>query len=130
MWAASRQYAVDPMSGAAASLNLEEKNRVIGGEACMWGEWVTPENIDSRIWPRNAAIAERLWSSPEVQDIGSMYARLDRLSRRRECLFLTRRSAMVLTIYRMARKNDIDTLRTLAPSLETDNDYVHMSNTK
>ncbi len=130
MWPASRHYAVDPMSGAAASLNLEEKNRVIGGEACMWGEWVTPENIDSRIWPRNAAIAERLWSSPEVQDMGSMYARLDRLSRRLEWLGLTHRSAMVLAFYRMAGTNDIVALRTLAHAVEPVKDYARMNSLK
>ena len=62
MWPASRHYAVDPMSGAASSLTPEQKNRILGGEACMWGEWISPENVDSRIWPRTAAIAERLWS--------------------------------------------------------------------
>jgi len=36
MWPASQHYAVDPMSGAAASLKPEEKSRILGGEACMW----------------------------------------------------------------------------------------------
>ena len=130
MWPASRHYAVDPMSGAAASLNPEEKSRIIGGEACMWGEWVIPENIDSRIWPRNAAIAERLWSSPEVQDPGSMYARLDNLSRRLEWLGLTHRSSMVLAFYRMAGANDIAALRTLAEVVEPVKDYTRMNSLK
>jgi hexosaminidase len=130
MWPASRHYAVDPMSGAAASLNPEEKSRIIGGEACMWGEWITPENIDSRIWPRNAAIAERLWSSPEVQDAGSMYTRLDFLGRRLEWLGLTHRSAMVVAFYRMAGKNEIAALHTLADILEPVKDYERMSSLK
>jgi hexosaminidase len=130
MWPASRHYAVDPMSGAAASLNPEEKNRIIGGEACMWSEWVTPENIDSRIWPRNAAIAERLWSSPEVQDPVSMYARLDKLSRRLEWLGLTHRSFMVPAFYRMAGTNDIAALRTFAEVVEPVKDYTRMNSLK
>jgi hexosaminidase len=130
MWPASRHYAVDPMSGAAASLNPEEKSRIIGGEACMWSEWVTPENIDSRIWPRTAAIAERLWSSPEVQDPGAMYARLDRLSQRLEWLGLTHRSSMALAFYRMAGTNDIAALRTLAEVVEPVKDYTRMNSLK
>ena len=74
-WPASRHYAVDPMSGAAANLGPEEKRRILGGEACMWSEYASPENIDSRIWPRTAAIAERLWSSQDATDVNSMYQR-------------------------------------------------------
>ena len=32
----------------------------VGGEACMWSEWAS-HNVDNRIWPTMAAIAERLW---------------------------------------------------------------------
>jgi hexosaminidase len=130
MWPASRHYAVDPMSGAAASLNPEEKSRIIGGEACMWSEWVTPENIDSRIWPRNAAIAERLWSSPEEQDPDSMYTRLDKLSRQLEWLGLTHRSFMAPAFYRMAGTSDIAALRTLADVVEPVKDYTRMNSLK
>ena len=51
----------DPLP-ADSTLTPEEAKHVLGGEATMWAEWVTPETIDSRIWPRTAAIAERLWS--------------------------------------------------------------------
>src|SRR4029079_8426790 len=61
MWSAARHYAVDPMSGATADLTPEEKQHILGGEATMWSEYVGPETIDSRIWPRTAAIAEKLW---------------------------------------------------------------------
>lgn len=42
----------------------------------MWGEVITPETIDSRIWPRTAAIAERFWSPKTVVDPEDMYRRL------------------------------------------------------
>jgi hexosaminidase len=130
MWTASRHYAVDPMSGAAASLSPEQKSRIIGGEACMWSEWVTPENIDSRIWPRNAAIAERLWSPPEVQDPGSMYARLGELSWRLGWLGLTLRSSLISGLHRMAGTDDIVALHILAEVVEPVKDYARMNSLK
>ncbi|HJZ95843.1 MAG TPA: family 20 glycosylhydrolase, partial [Candidatus Solibacter sp.] len=62
---ASRHYAVDPLGGDAAKLTPEQQARILGGEACMWAEYVTAEMVDSRIWPRTAAIAERYWSPAE-----------------------------------------------------------------
>ncbi len=66
---ASTLYAVDPLDGDAAALTDEEKARILGGEVAMWGEFVSPENVDSRIWPRAAAVAERLWSPQDVKDV-------------------------------------------------------------
>jgi hexosaminidase len=67
----------------------EEKARVLGGEAAMWSELVTPLNIDSRIWPRTAAIAERLWSNADVNDMNSLRKRLKTISFRLEELGIT-----------------------------------------
>jgi len=78
---ASKLYSVDPLSGDAESLKEEERARILGGEIAMWGEFVSPENVDSRIWPRAAAVAERLWSPRDVKDTESMYRRLDSMSR-------------------------------------------------
>ena len=47
----------------------------------MWTEYASAETIDSRIWPRAAAIAERLWSPRDVTNVASMYDRLDAVSR-------------------------------------------------
>ncbi|RTY75443.1 beta-N-acetylhexosaminidase [Flavobacterium bomense] len=70
-------------------LSPEEKARVLGGEAAMWSELVTPLNIDSRIWPRTAAIAERLWSDESVTDMNSLRKRLKTISFRLEELGIT-----------------------------------------
>jgi hexosaminidase len=81
-------YTVDPMP-KNVPLTDEEKARILGGEATMWTELVTPATIDSRIWPRTAAIAERLWSDESVTDIKSLRKRLNVFSFRLEELGLT-----------------------------------------
>jgi len=126
-WSAARHYAVDPMSGDAANLSAEEKQRILGGESCMWAEYVSPENVDSRIWPRNAAIAERLWSPQEVRDPASMYARLDFVSARLEWLGLTHRTVSRHMLQRLAgsaSSSEFAALRTLTDVVEPVKDYT------
>ena len=77
---ASFHYAIDPQIDAP-QLDDEASKLILGGEACMWSEYTSAETIDSRIWPRAAAIAERLWSAKEVTNVASMYDRQEALSR-------------------------------------------------
>jgi hexosaminidase len=126
MWPASRHYAIDPMADNAATLSSDEKRRILGGETCMWAEFVSPENIDSRIWPRAAAIAERLWSPQEVKDVPSMYQRLGEISWRLERLGLTHNASDIAAMQRMAGTNDIASLRVLAAVVEPVKDYTRM----
>jgi hexosaminidase len=125
-WSAARHYAVDPMAGAAANLTPEEKARILGGEATMWSEYVNWENIDSRIWPRMAAIAERYWSPQSVTDLPSMYFRMEAESSRLEWLGLTHRSYQRPMVQRMAGSApaaQVDALLVLAEALEPVKDY-------
>jgi hexosaminidase len=125
-WSAARHYAVDPMGGAAANLTAEEKERILGGEATMWSEYVNWENVDSRIWPRSAAIAERYWSPQSTTDVPSMYFRMEAESTRLEWLGLTHRSyqrPMVLRMAGNAPAAQVDALLTLAEALEPVKDY-------
>jgi hexosaminidase len=130
MWPASRHYAVDPMADAAAGLTPQEKSLILGGESCQWAEWVTPENIDSHIWPRNAVIAERLWSPQEVKDVALMYTRMNAVSRDLEWLGLTHNSARAQMLERMAGNSDVAPLRVLADIVEPVKDYDRWSDTK
>jgi hexosaminidase len=115
---AAQHYAVDPTSGAAANLSPEESARILGGEDTMWSEYVSPENIDSRVWPRTAPIAERLWSPQNVSDVNSMYQRLDEISRRLDWLGLTHNSSYFPMLRRIAGTDDLSALRVLADVVE------------
>ncbi|MGB7462053.1 MAG: family 20 glycosylhydrolase [Candidatus Acidiferrum sp.] len=125
-WSAARHYAVDPMGGAATNLTPEEKERILGGEATMWSEYVNWENIDSRIWPRTAAIAERYWSPQSTTDVASMYARMEAESTRLEWLGLTHRTYQRQMVRRMAgvaAPEETAALSTLTEALEPVKDY-------
>ena len=124
MWSAERHYATEPLSGAAANLTPEEQKRILGGEACMWSEYVSPENIDSRIWPRTAAIAERLWSPQDVRDVNSMYQRMAVTSRWLDGLGLTHNSSYAPMLRRIAGTDNIAALKALADVLEPVKDYT------
>ena len=84
------------MKGETADLTPEQRKRILGGEAAMWEELATTENLDAKLWPRLAAIAERLWSPESITDVASMYQRLAIVNRWLEWLGLTQRSNLEL----------------------------------
>src|SRR5215213_5262738 len=119
---ASQHYVSDPLP-AGSTLTPEETKHVLGGEATMWAEWVTPETIDSRIWPRTAAIAERLWSPRSVNDVPDMYRRLAVISLQLEELGLTHKRNQEMMLRRLVRNEDIGPLRTLVSVIEPVKEY-------
>ncbi len=122
MFPASQHYVVDPLP-ADTQLTATEQKRVLGGEATMWSEWVSPETIDSRIWPRTAAIAERLWSPRDVNDVDDMYRRLAVVSVRLEELGITHRRNQDVLLRRLAQNGDITALQTLVSLVEPVKEY-------
>ncbi len=120
---ASDHYLVDPLGGDGATLTAEEKARVLGGEATMWSELVTPENIDSRIWPRTAAIAERLWSAQDVRDVDSMYRRLAVVSQKLDNYGLEHNSFTLPMLQRMSGEADPKAFEVLASAVQPPEGY-------
>lgn len=84
----------------------------------MWAEHITPESIDSRIWPRLAAIAERLWSPREVRDVPDMYRRLGVMRGRLELLGLGHEGHTARMARRLADGHDATALLTLLDLVE------------
>jgi hexosaminidase len=67
-------YLNEPFPTGMSAANASKG--ILGGEAAMWSELVDGGNEELRVWPRTAAIAERLWSAAGVNDVNDMYRRL------------------------------------------------------
>jgi hexosaminidase len=124
---ASEHYLVDPLGGDGANLTAEQKALVLGGEATMWSEFVTPENVDSRIWPRTAAIAERFWSAQDVRDVDSMYRRLAIVSQKLDSYGLEHNSSTLAMLERMSGDAHPDSLEVLASAVQPPLGYARES---
>ena len=117
MSTAAAHYAVDPLP-EGTDLNPEQQARILGGEACMWMEQTSPKDIDSRVWPRTAAIAERFWSPRNVNDVNDMYRRLEVESLRLERFGLSHISQEDVSLRQLTDTRQIAPLQILASVLE------------
>lgn len=119
-------YLNDPLP-EGHGLGREDAGRVWGGEAAMWSTVVSPETIDSRIWPRTAAIAERLWSPAGVRDVADMYRRLEAIAIDLEEHGLTHLKNRDMMLRRMAGQGEIGPLQVLAEAVEPLEGYARQS---
>jgi hexosaminidase len=114
---AEAHYKVDPLP-ENTDLSPEQQARILGGEACMWEEQTIALDIDSRIWPRAAAVAERLWSPRNVSDVDDMYRRLEAESLRLEGFGLTHISQEGVSLRELSGTRETGPLKILASVLE------------
>jgi len=119
---AEAHYLNDPLP-ADSPLDDRQKALILGGEATMWSELVTAETIDSRIWPRTAAIAERFWSPGAVRDVDDMYRRLVVISLELEELGLLHLKNPDMFLRRLSGNADIRPLEVLAEAVEPLKNY-------
>jgi hexosaminidase len=100
-------------------LTEQDKPRILGGEAAMWTEVVSEQNVDSRLWPRSAAIGEKFWS-PQVltKDTDDMYRRLNSESKRLESRGGRHKSGPQAILTEIAGERNMDAVTTLAECLE------------
>jgi hexosaminidase len=110
-------YLNDPLP-ADSPLTLEQQKKILGGETTMWAEFVAPETVDSRIWPRTAAIAERFWSPREVNNVDDMYRRLEKISLRLEEHGLTHEKNRGMMLRRLAGGYETMALENLVNVIE------------
>ena len=114
---ASEHYLADPVP-ADTTLTLAQQKLILGGEVCMWAEHIDQRTIDSRIWPRPAAIAERFWSPQAVRDVDDMYRRLDQVSLQLETLGLHLLTGPDAELRGLAHVQQIEPLQHFAAAFE------------
>ena len=117
MQPADVMYLADPIP-ANTSLTADQQKLVLGGEVCMWAEHIDQDTIDSRIWPRAAAIAERFWSPQHVTDVDDMYRRLQYVSLEIEGFGLEHLKYQEAALRSLLGSEHIDALRSFSEAFE------------
>lgn len=112
-------YVTDENIAADSPLLTPEQGKLVdGGIACMWTEFVWDEKEEMEVWPRVAAVAERLWSAAKVKDQGSLYLRLRGVDSDLELLGLRHHSNEIVMLQRLAGDQSVVPLATLAEAVE------------
>jgi hexosaminidase len=66
-------YNNEPTDGLSPDADV---SLILGGESAMWGETVDASDLDATVWPRAAAVAERLWTPQALMNLETAEERL------------------------------------------------------
>ncbi len=109
-------------------LTPEQAANILGGEACMWTELANATTLESRIWPRAATIAEKLWTPKVLTDnTDDMYRRLMVMDDYLETLGTHHKKGMQTIIENMVSEKYYDPLKTLVDVLQEDKLFNRIS---
>ncbi len=70
-WDPTQEGERDALTPAA----LTRPELLLGGEACLWGEWCPPTRVGWQAFPRLLAVAETLWSPWRGRDFQDFHGR-------------------------------------------------------
>ena len=113
----AQMFLADPVP-SDTTLTADQQKLILGGEVCMWAEQLNPETVDSRVWPRTMAVAERFWSPQGDRDVSDMYRRLRINSLRLESVGLQHISGPEVLRRNLILQRDPNALAVLASVLE------------
>jgi hexosaminidase len=113
----AQMFLADPVP-SDTTLTADQQKLILGGEVCMWAEQLNPETVDSRVWPRTMAVAERFWSPQSDRDVSDMYRRLRINSLKLEDVGLTHISAPEIMRRNLLLERHPEALEVLASVLE------------
>jgi hexosaminidase len=114
----SAQMFLDDPVPSDTTLTADQQKLILGGEVCMWAEQLNPETVDSRVWPRTMAVAERFWSPQGDRDVSDMYRRLRINSLKLEDVGLQHISGPEIMRRNLLLERDPEALEVLASVLE------------
>jgi len=101
-----------------------QKN-ILGGEVALWAENVAAPVLDIKLWPRAFAVAERLWSAQDVNNVDNMYTRLQAMdSWSAVSVGLQQHSQQQAQFMRLANSADTLPLQILAQAVEPAHYYT------
>ena len=96
-----QMYKNEPTQGLDPSVNVA--SLLLGGEACLWAENVDSSVLLNTLWPRAAAVAERLWTAlPAIDSSPDLSSATDRIETFR-CLLESRGVGAAPATNRVAR---------------------------